>query len=31
MILFFGAKITQLMARSRGARIMPSAHAQVAK
>jgi membrane protein len=31
MILFFDAKITQLMAPSRGARIMPSAHAQIAK
>jgi membrane protein len=28
LILFFGAKITQVMARSRGARIVPSAHAQ---
>ena len=27
LILFFGAKITQVMARSRGARIVPSAHA----
>jgi hypothetical protein len=31
MILFFGAKITQLMARSRGARIMPSAHAKISE
>jgi membrane protein len=30
LIMFFGAKITQVMARSRGARIVPSAHAQPA-
>jgi membrane protein len=29
LILFFGAKIIQVMARSRGARIVPSTHAQV--
>jgi len=31
LILFFGAKITQVMARSRGARIVPSAHAHAAE
>jgi membrane protein len=30
LILFFGAKITQVMARSRGAHIVPSAHAEAA-
>ncbi len=31
LILFFGAKITQVVARQHGARVVPSAHAQPAK
>ncbi len=31
LILFFGAKITQVMARQRGARLVPSDHAQEAE